>query len=811
MTARQAARQGSIGSRRRALGASVVGVGFVTLLLLGFVSALLTWSALEIQTGAANFVTAEGYWSKGRSETVQALYAYATTGEAPELRRARDALAIPLAGRAARIALEASPPDLAAARAGLLAGGNDPQDVNRMIRFYLLFRNAGPMEAPIATWRQADESILRLVEIGDELEVAHAGPPDPNRLGELRRELAVVNATLRPLELAFSRGLADGVRRLRTALLAATAAGFLLMALVASGALGWAQRRVRLSERNLRATFQQAAVGMARLGPDGRIVDMNEAFARVLGRPRSDLLSLPLIDLMHEDDAPPAGEPIAATDMGLGGSGAIERRFVRGDGSTLWTRMTVSHVELDPGGERHAFVIVEDVSEARRLSAELDYRARHDMLTGLINRFEIERRLEMAVASGTRHGEPHALCMLDLDQFKVVNDTAGHAAGDHLLREVAELLTRSLRTNDTVGRLGGDEFAIILDHAGFDEARRVTAQIRQAIADHVFEWDERSFDVTCSIGFVEIGGDEADVGSLLRKADIACYLAKERGRDRVHAYVEGDEALVHRQGQMEWVGRVRRAVAEGRLKLRAQRIVSVQDDSAQRYELLLRLVDEEGREHGPEAFMPAAERFGLSGSLDRWVVREALSTLARHPEHVERLTRCHVNLSAHSLSDEEFRTFLEAALDASGVPCEKLCFEITETAVVRSLTEARTLIASLRGRGCHVALDDFGTGLSSFGHLRSLSVDLVKVDGVFVRDVAVDELDRTIVRSVHDVARVLGKRTVAEFVESDAAREVLREIGIDLMQGMAIHAPVPWEALLEETSGADGGRGSTGA
>jgi diguanylate cyclase (GGDEF)-like protein len=418
------------------------------------------------------------------------------------------------------------------------------------------------------------------------------------------------------------------------------------------------------------------------------------------------------------------------------------------------------------------------------------------MLTGLVNRYEFERRIEQARTSARRRRVTHALCYLDLDQFKVVNDTAGHAAGDALLTHLAHVITGHVRATDTVGRLGGDEFAILLDHTPVEGAVAAADALRARIAATDVPFEGRRFRTTCSIGVAGSDGSGEDEGAGLRRADVACCIAKERGRDRVHAYAESDEAQAARQGEMAWVDRIRDALEEERLQLYAQRIVAREDPGELRYELLLRLRDVDGGLHLPGAFLPAAERYGMAGDIDRWVVRTALQTLARHPAHVRALTAVHVNVSSRSVSDPAFAERLLAALDAAGFPPARLCVEITETAAMTSLPDATRFLSSLRNRGVQVVLDDFGSGLSSFAYLKTLAVDIVKLDGLLVRDMDRNPQDETLVRAMHGLAAALGKRTVAEFVEREQIQAQLHDIGVDYLQGYALHRPVPWDELL---------------
>ncbi|MDZ7799775.1 MAG: EAL domain-containing protein [Trueperaceae bacterium] len=773
-------------------------LGLIALAVVTGGSIAVTAVALNLQLAATNYVTAESQWSKGRAEAVQALDTYALSGDRDQLTRARSALAVPLGDRQARLALEEDPPDRAAAREGFLDGRNAPEDVPRMIWFYLVFSDVAPFGDAVRVWREADRHVLALEQVADELQRLHEGPATPTqpRIAQLRAEIEEISFRIRPLERALTRLLAEGVRWLNRALFVITVGSFLVLALIAGLLVAWSVRRIRANDRSVRRTFEQAGVGMARVDGLGRLVDVNDALCDLAGRTRAQLLETTLLELIGPERRPRAGEVSAFLQPGEGTT--FEYRLVRGDGRQIWVRSTLSQVDLGRRQARELFATFDDVSEAKRLTEELSHQARHDMLTGLVNRYEFERRTEQAHTSAQRRGVTHALCYLDLDQFKVVNDTAGHAAGDALLTHLAHEITSHVRATDTVGRLGGDEFAILLDRTPLDTAVEVAEALRARIAATEVPFEGRRFRTSCSIGVVSIDGDDEDAGAILRRADVACYIAKDRGRDRVHAYAESDEAQAARQGEMAWVDRMRDALADDRLELYAQRIVARADPDELRYELLVRLRDVDGRLHVAGAFLPAAERYGMAGDIDRWVVRTALETLVRHPAHVQALSAVHVNVSPRSVSDPAFAEQLLGVLDATGFPPARLCIEITETAAMTSLPDAERFLTSLRARGVRVALDDFGSDLSSFAYLKTASVDLVKLDGLLVRDMDRNPLDETLVRSVHDLAAALGKRTVAEFVEREQVRTQLHDIGVDYLQGYALHRPVPWGDLLAQ-------------
>ena len=433
--------------------------------------------------------------------------------------------------------------------------------------------------------------------------------------------------------------------------------------------------------------------------------------------------------------------------------------------------------------------VFRDVTDSRRLTTELSWHASHDQLTGLSNRFSFEQQLQEALRDSAERGAHHALLYLDLDQFKVVNDTCGHGAGDLLLQRIAKLLQAHIRGTDVIARLGGDESGALLNDCPLDQALRVANDMREEIQDLRFIWAEKSFAVGVSIGLVPITAHSGTTADVQSAADVACYAAKEKGRNRVHVYRPDDAELDLRKGEMEWVSRITRGLEDNRFLLYAQDIVALRSGLSQgrRIELLLRLRDEQGNIVSPRAFLPAAERYNLMPTIDRWVVRTALAALAGDSDH--RVESCSINLSGQNLTDASFLSFVLEQIRRHAVPPGKLCFEITETAVVTHLERARDVISTLREAGCHFSLDDFGSGLSSFGYLKSLPVDFLKIDGRFVKDLLEDPIDRAMVDAINRMGHLMGLNTVAEFVESPAIIEELRSIGVDFAQGFAVSQP----------------------
>ena len=455
-----------------------------------------------------------------------------------------------------------------------------------------------------------------------------------------------------------------------------------------------------------------------------------------------------------------------------------------------------------------AVIVFRDVSHERKLSRQLSWQATHDTLTQLINRREFEHLVAGALHTAKQEGHAHALLYLDLDQFKVINDTCGHAAGDVLLQLLAKMLQGKMRDSDILARLGGDELGVLLPHCPLDHARVIGEQLRQSIRDFRFTWDERSFELGVSIGIVEINQDSKSMSELLSAADQACYLAKEQGRNRIHVYQESDVMLAQRHGEMLWISRLNEAFAHDYFRLYAMPIVHLHDSPEQHDEVLIRIRNGKGDLILPGAFIPAAERYDMMLSIDRWViravcahiesVRDSLPPIEAMAESRRRAPALYsVNLSGMSLADAGLHDYITEQFVQFAIAPEQLCFEITETAVIANLPKAQVFMHQLKAMGCRFSLDDFGSGFSSFGYLKALPVDYLKIDGVFVRDIATNAINRAMVKAINEVGHVMGLKTVAEYVEDEATLAVIRELGIDYAQGYAVGSLRPLTAGVD--------------
>ncbi len=444
-------------------------------------------------------------------------------------------------------------------------------------------------------------------------------------------------------------------------------------------------------------------------------------------------------------------------------------------------------------------IVFRDVTQHHFLARKLTWQASHDPLTGLVNRRGFEQRLAEAITSAQETSQQHMLCYLDLDQFKVVNDTCGHMAGDELLRQLAARLQNLVRTSDLLARLGGDEFGIILHQCPLEAAQQIGNNIQETIRDFPFIWQDKTFAIRASIGLVAITSDSGDLNSVLSAADSACYAAKDSGRDRVHVYQADDRELAQQRGERQWVTRILKALDENRLCLYHQAIVPILDPALPippaigHSEILLRMISETGEIVPPMAFIPAAERYGLMPALDRWVIRTFFANYSRHVQEQILIPAAEhlytINLSGASINDEQFLPFLKEQLALHQISPQTICFEITETAAITNLGRAVLLINELKAIGCYFALDDFGSGMSSFAYLKNLPVDYLKIDGNFVKDIVSDPIDSAMVECINRIGHVIGIRTIAEFVENEVILAKLLELGVDFAQGYGIAQP----------------------
>lgn len=550
-------------------------------------------------------------------------------------------------------------------------------------------------------------------------------------------------------------------------------------------------------------TLESIVDGVITTDTNSLITYMNPMAQRLTGWGEAEALTRPLSQVFQvraEEGGDPLQALVSACLFGEDGSRCAVSAVLSGNELAPLPIDIAASAMTDRDQKVIGMVLIfNDVSEARELNRQLSFAASHDALTGLINRYEFERRVAALLNDAAPVEEAqdnlHHLGFIDLDQFKVVNDTCGHVAGDALLKQITGLLGDVIRQSDTLARLGGDEFALLLPGCNLEHAMRITRQACDAVRDFRFVWQEHTFTVGCSIGLVGFGEPGVGLATVLSAADTACYAAKEAGGNRVQLHRSDDQDLQLRHGEMHWVSRITHALEHDGFCLYAQPIIGLDDGAVLDLEVLVRFIDAAGNIVNPGAFLPAAERYHMSTRIDRWVIGSVLDFLASK-DGGDGSLRLAINLSGSSLADREFLHFIENALAEAEVDPAALVFEITETAAIANLLEARHLISELKKLGCRFALDDFGSGLSSFAYLKNLPVDILKIDGVFVRNIVDDPMDEAMVKSINEIGHVMGMVTVAEFVESDATIEKLRAIGVDFAQGYAIAEPAPLQQQL---------------
>ena len=467
----------------------------------------------------------------------------------------------------------------------------------------------------------------------------------------------------------------------------------------------------------------------------------------------------------------------------------LEYRIIHKSGNICWAYEKGQGVFNDDDELEYLDGAIFDITESHELSEKLSYYASHDVLTGLLNRREFEQRLKRVLETSRHDTSEHALCYMDLDQFKVINDTCGHIAGDNLLDQLSKELSKHIRKRDTFARLGGDEFGILMEYCTVSQAKYIANKCRKAVSEYQFFWEEHTFKIGVSIGLVPITKMSGSMIDVLKEADSACYAAKDAGRNRIHVYHSDDIALAKRHGEMLWVSRINDAISENRFHVFFQPIEPINHkNSGIHIEALVRIIENK-KMILPGQFLPAAERYNISTKIDRWVVQKTFELLTHNNFFLDKLFLCCINLSGQSLADKKFLKFITRLFKTFNMPPDKICFEITETAAIANFSNAIEFITALKKLGCKFALDDFGSGLSSFAYLKNLPVDYLKIDGMFVKDITSDPLDFAMVKSINEIGHVMGKETIAEFVENSEILLKLKDIGVDYAQGYCIGKP----------------------
>jgi diguanylate cyclase (GGDEF)-like protein/PAS domain S-box-containing protein len=551
------------------------------------------------------------------------------------------------------------------------------------------------------------------------------------------------------------------------------------------------------SERRKSAIMEAALDCIVSIDANGRIVEFNSAAENIFGYQREDVIGQDMAELLipasnRDRHHKGLARQLRTRENQIIGT-RIETEALRSDGSEFPVELTITRLDIDDEVIFTAFL--RDITKARYMSEQLTWQATHDVLTGLNNRHVFDKRLDELIGI-VDDEKRHYFLYMDLDQFKVVNDSSGHTAGDELLRQLAALLQEQLHSRHLLARLGGDEFGLLLEDSTLDESLEIANCILDAVSNFRFLWQDASFSVGISIGIVEIHGFGGNLTELLTAADAACYKAKGEGRNRLHVFQQDDQDLARRRGEVAWVSQIEAALEENRLHLFYQKIHSLDDGDGQFcFEVLLRMTDRSGELILPGLFIPAAEHYKLMPAIDRWVIRHTLNWLSDPSTKRDCLGSCSINLSGQSIADPFMKDFILDQLEESNVPAEMICFEITETAAITNLSQATNFMSALHDAGCQFALDDFGSGMSSYGYLKRLPVDYLKIDGEFVRDMANDKISHAMVRSIHEIGHIMGKKTIAEYVENEEILVMLKKLGVNYAQGYAIHRPQALEDM----------------
>ncbi|KUM44456.1 putative bifunctional diguanylate cyclase/phosphodiesterase [Pseudomonas sp. EpS/L25] len=760
--------------------------------------ALVAIVSLQLLSTVRAYVSAESLWSKSLGNAMLSLGAYLDEGRPEAYQAYLASISVNTLDRAARYELDTGGSGEGAARLLRLAG-NDPDDIEGLIGLFQLARHVEPFQGVIARWQATDpylDEFQALARTGFELiKLQEPGP----LLIPLKRHLLDLHDRMMPETVAFSERLGLASRQLVWGLLVANVlVGALLVLLTVWRMHLLVQQRWR-SERALQAEKQRVQVILASIGDavlavnaQGRLLYHNPAAERLLRQPML-VVGTPvtqLFDIQTEDQLG-STEPLAdrlLSERWLQGNEPLAQQLVLTDGSRHPVALTVTAL---PAGESAAGVVLvmHDQTRERAFLRDLAWQASHDALTGLLNRREFETRLERLLARDDL--SQASLLFIDLDQFKIVNDTSGHFHGDRLLRQLCALLGAQLDEDDCLARLGGDEFGVLLERRTPGEAEALAERLRGCVGAQQFEAAGQSFRVGLSIGVVHLGGHPLTPEEALRLADLACYAAKDKGRNRVQVFAPGDVELGQRHEEMTWVQRLHRALDEDRFCLYVQPILGLGERTAadRHVEVLVRL-EESGQLIAPGAFIPAAERYGLMPDLDRWVIAATLARFAELPAGL--LDTLAINLSGHSLGEPGLAAFVKQQLQRWRIAPGWICFEITETSAVANLDAARLFMDELRGLGVRFSLDDFGAGMSSFTYLKHLPVDYLKIDGSFVRHLLEDPVDAAMVEAINQLGQLTGKKTIAEFAEDEAVVAALAKMGVDYAQGYGIARPQPF-------------------
>ena len=767
--------------------------------------------SLQIMSSVRAYIGGESTWSKGQKDAVFYLSVYGRSGDAATYEKYKAAIANPLALERARLELDRASPDIAEARKALIFSGVFPGDVDGVIWVFRTFRRLDDFKTAVGYWSEGDALVNRMANVGDRLHAElKSATPGPDDIDRLMAELERLNESISPISVAFSGVLSAAFRKVATLLLIVNVAVALILAAL-SGVYArrylvtvlLKEQALRESEARARAMLGSIGEAVISLRPSGLVEFLNPVAEKLLDTHSDRALGSPfatLASFRDEHDGASIDLTQAALTSEASPSGPIELQLETSLGTTTYVQVVTSVLRDSHQAISGVVLLLRNMTEHRQYIDNLAWQATHDKLTGLLNREEFERRLDDVVTACALAGTYAftTLLVLDLDQFKTINDSFGHAAGDAMLQKIAEFVGARLDAGEFAGRLGGDEFGLVLAKGEHESAHDRAEAIRRSFAGFEWAWGTHHLTATVSIGVVDLRVNAPDDAKLaLRYADVACYMAKARGRDRVQVASSTDGELTRQVGQVSWAGQIRDALAHDRFDLYIQPICLSTDDfdphrrvEHTHHEILLRMVGEDGSIIAPGAFIPAAERYGLMSAIDRWVVKESLRRISRLPG--DACVEFAINLSGASIGDERFIDFLFAQITQSGVRPQSLCFEITETTAVANLAIAGQFISELKDRGCRFALDDFGAGMSSFGYLKGLPVDYLKIDGSFIKDMLSDPVNQDMVAAINDIAHSMGRKTIAEYVEDRETLMTLRSMGVDFVQGYYFGRPQPW-------------------
>ena len=555
------------------------------------------------------------------------------------------------------------------------------------------------------------------------------------------------------------------------------------------------EQEVRASEERFRGIFEDGLVGMAILSKDGSMQRVNSAFCRLLGYEKHELIGRrydELIDASHLDGINAYFRSVANGNFT---GHQHECQYRHKDGHDVYSLSAMTTIRGDNGNVLGIVAQAQDVTEERGIKKQLSFQASHDELTGLVNRREFQIRLERIVKNVSNRDAQHVLCYIDLDQFKIVNDTFGHAAGDAMLRQIVNIMRSLVRGRDTLARLGGDEFGIIFENCNATDATKISTTFIHTLNNTNFTWNNHTFRIRASVGLVTITSQSTDIGELLKKADLACYTAKDMGGDQIYVFpAQTDNSTTY--SDIIKAVQCMDALYDDRLCLFAQPIVPLQgnDQHAPWYEILLRVVADDGEVVSPGLLIPAAERYGQMASIDRWVIDKTLKEFQALSEHSE--IRLSLNLSGISISSGDIPNYIVSKFDEYEVLADRICFELTETATVKSVSQVLDLMGRLKERGCHFALDDFGSGVSSFKYLKQFPFDFLKIDGSLIQDIATDSTDTAMVRAIEQLSASLGLKSIAEWISNSEVDQMVTSLGIDYGQGFLYGKPIPIDRVI---------------